>query len=508
MTPSGVDILLKESDYIRFSSLVQDISGLSVPDARRSDLKNAILNTMMEFSIRDTDALYDYLRHGVQWKLAQELLVTRMTVGESHFFRNKPQFEALERHVLPELIKKRTPDRRLRIWSAGCAAGEEPYSIAILLNRLIPDIERWHIFILATDINRKILEKANSGIYGKWSFREVPAGIQANYFVRTDNSYVLLPEIQRMVTFRYLNLVEEGYPSLLTDTNAMDLILFRNVMIYFNEHTSLSVVNKLYESLVDGGWLAVGHTEVASKLFHQFVSRSFPGTFLFQKQTELQKDRQRFDKAVVQPVPTVKGVQRIKKTAKLRKPVRRVIPEKETSDRLQTLTLSLPVPDSVQIAESLIAQGLYEDAQKLLEKTADEDPGDVWPPYRLAKLFANRLDYINALHWIDVVLAKAPFLTSMHYLKALVYLEEGQYMNSLVALRACIYADPAFVLAYFTSAEIYTRLQQNNRALGMLDRLQGLLSIKPEEALVPEGEGMTVKQLLDLTAVQKELLVK
>ena len=508
MTLSGVNILIKESDYVRFSNLVQDISGLSVPDARKSDLKNAILNTMMEFSIQDTDMFYDYLHHGSQWKQAQEILVAQMTVGESHFFRNKPQFKALEQHVLPELIKKRTNDRRLRIWSVGCAAGEEPYSIAILLNQLIPDIERWNTFILATDINRKVLEKATQGSYGKWSFREVPAGIQDKYFVHVDSSYVLMPEIRRMVTFRYLNLVEDGYPSLPTDTLAMDLILFRNVMIYFNENTSLGVVNRLYRALVEEGWLAVGHTEVASKVFHQFALRSFPGTFLFQKQAAVRESGQRYDKPAAIPAPTVKPVARKRQTTKPRKPVRRVTPEKGISDRLQVLTLSLPVPESVQKAETLIEQGLYKEAQALLEKAAAENPADVWAPYCLAKLYANRLDYKNALHWIDIVLEKAPFLVSMHYLKALVYLEEGQYMKSLVSLRACNYADPEFLLAYYTSAEIYTRLQQNNRALGMLDRLLGLLSGRPDEALVLEGEGMTVKQLLDLADVQKELLAK
>jgi chemotaxis protein methyltransferase CheR len=115
---------------------------------------------------------------------ALEAFVGDLTVGETHFFRNRPQFEALERHILPELIERRRPTRRLRLWSAACSTGEEPYSLAILLERLLSDRARWDVRILATDINRAALERARRGQYGAWSFRDVPGDVATTFFVR------------------------------------------------------------------------------------------------------------------------------------------------------------------------------------------------------------------------------------------------------------------------------------------------------------------------------------
>lgn len=119
-------------------------------------------------------ALYSLLTDATHGPKAREALVHDLLIGETHFFRNRPQFEALEKHILPEIISRRRAARRLRIWSAGCATGEEPYSLAILLHRLLPDLADWNILILATDINRQALQQAQRGVYGPWSFREVP----------------------------------------------------------------------------------------------------------------------------------------------------------------------------------------------------------------------------------------------------------------------------------------------------------------------------------------------
>src|SRR5205085_1716639 len=125
--------------------------------------------------------------------------------------------------------------QRLRVWSAGCATGEEAYSLAILLEELLPDLAFWDVQILATDINRRSLARAQVGVYSPWSFREVPEGIQARYFTVQGRNFEVLPRIRERVSFAYLNLVEDNYPSLLNHTHDLDLILFRNVLIYFGE---------------------------------------------------------------------------------------------------------------------------------------------------------------------------------------------------------------------------------------------------------------------------------
>jgi len=186
-------------------------------------------------------------------------LVSRLTVGETYFFRNRPQVAALRDYIIPELImEKMQKDRQLKIWSAGCSTGEEPYSVAMLLRELIPDMGKWSISLLATDINEQSLATAREGIYRDWSFREVDEYYRQRYFQPRDKSWQLEREIVAMATFRYLNLADDLYPARATRTDSLDLIVCRNVMIYFSVDLCLDITRRFYRCLRDGGYLVVG----------------------------------------------------------------------------------------------------------------------------------------------------------------------------------------------------------------------------------------------------------
>jgi chemotaxis protein methyltransferase CheR len=204
-------------------------------------------------------------------------------VGETYFFRDKQSFDAIEQHVLPALLRAReTGERRLRIWSAGCCTGEEPYSIAMLLDRLLPSAETWHITLLATDINPAFLRKAAEGEYGEWSFRSTPDWIRDRYFhPRRGGRFKLDDQIRKRVTFSYLNLADDAYPSLTSNTNAMDIIFCRNVLMYFDAKHARTVVENLRRALVDGGWLIVSPAETSSALFSSFTTVEFEGAILY-----------------------------------------------------------------------------------------------------------------------------------------------------------------------------------------------------------------------------------
>ncbi|MEK6725752.1 MAG: CheR family methyltransferase [Deltaproteobacteria bacterium] len=164
-----------------------------------------------------------------EWK---ELIIP-LTIGESFFFPDKGQFEVLKERILPELIEKRKDVRSLRIWSAGCSRGEEPYSLAILLDGLLPDRRDWNISIVGTDINEDTLGKARLGAYTQWSFRMVEQEVQGRYFKRRRDEWEIDERIRNMVTFSYGNLIEEAFPN--HEICNMDLIMCRNVFIYFKE---------------------------------------------------------------------------------------------------------------------------------------------------------------------------------------------------------------------------------------------------------------------------------
>lgn len=188
-------------------------------------------------------------------------LIAAITVGESYFFRDKHQMSLLEAFILPELIERNKNRHRLKIWSAGCSSGEEIYTIAMLLVQLLPNSGRWDLQLLGTDINANALEKANVGVYNQWSMRSIPEEYSKRYFVKSGRVYNLNPEIRNMVSFKYLNLSDNTYPSILNGTQEMDLILCRNVLIYFDENLVTKIMKKLSLCMTDDAFLLLGASD-------------------------------------------------------------------------------------------------------------------------------------------------------------------------------------------------------------------------------------------------------
>lgn len=189
-----------------------------------------------------------------------EFLAAQLTPGETYFFRDHGQFDLLRTCILPQLIERRREQRRLRLWSAGCSSGEEAYSLAMLIDMVLPEWETWGITLVGTDINADALAYARRGRYGDWSFRMVPASLKARYFRREGHEWVLDARVRAMVDFRTGNLVADPLPDgILT---ALDLIVCRNVLIYFHPEAIRIVADKLAASLGEGGYLVTGHTEL------------------------------------------------------------------------------------------------------------------------------------------------------------------------------------------------------------------------------------------------------
>ncbi|HEU0105551.1 MAG TPA: CheR family methyltransferase, partial [Vicinamibacteria bacterium] len=191
-------------------------------------------------------------------------LIARLTIGETHFWRDHACFEALERHVLPDLIAARHSGRALRVWSAACSTGEEPYSLAILLDRLLLDRAAWDLTVLATDLNPASLETARRGLYRPWSLRDVPAAVRERYFrERGARGIEVDSEIRRMVRFETANLTD-GFPPAVTG-GAMDLILCRNVIMYLTPEAARRAVAHLRGALAVDGWLVVAPAEASAE---------------------------------------------------------------------------------------------------------------------------------------------------------------------------------------------------------------------------------------------------
>ncbi|HOM03010.1 MAG TPA: protein-glutamate O-methyltransferase CheR [Acetivibrio sp.] len=209
-----------------------------------------------------------------------DTLVDLITVNETYFFREESLLEEFRRVILPQ-YKDRTPDNPLRIWSSACSTGEEPYTLAILCEET-GLFEAGAVEIIASDIDRKVLEKARRGLYNKksFSFRTMPKEILDKHFISFGDEYKVKDSIRSMIDFRCLNLLDKNIPE---QVGEVDIVFCRNVLIYFDTKAIKKVINSLYKVLRGGGYLLLGHAETITGMNTGFETIYAPSTFYYRK---------------------------------------------------------------------------------------------------------------------------------------------------------------------------------------------------------------------------------
>ncbi len=210
------EIKVLESQFV---DLIRKRFGIVIHSHQNYELFKTIQEACIRFKLTPSEYLNCLIDCSIQSPLLDHL-VSGITVGETYFFRDKQQMQLIQDHLLPEIIKNKREKNSLsiRIWSAGCASGEEIYSIVMMLYEILPDIEKWTIKLLATDINTVSLQKAISGSYGEWSMRSITDYFKEKYFTKENRHYLLMKKIKDLVNFDYLNLNDENYPSIFNGT--------------------------------------------------------------------------------------------------------------------------------------------------------------------------------------------------------------------------------------------------------------------------------------------------
>lgn len=478
--------------WSRLSSLVAESLGLHFPAERSEDLKRAVAAAAHEFGYDDVDACVRWLLSKPPSQSQIQVLASHLTVGETYFYRDASLMGALAATILPQLVREKAGgERRLRFWSAGCCSGEEAYTLAILLHRLLPDLDRWNVTITATDVNPRFLHKAANGTYGEWSFRSSPAWLRSRYFARdAAGRYVIDPEIARMVTFSYLNLAEDAYPSLATGTNAMDLVLCRNVLMYFAPPKMRQVIANLGRSLVEGGWLAVSASESAKELFPDLVRVDLPGAMVFRKQG-----------GGVVRTPAVPRVPP-EETGPLAFPATREAASLPAEPPPAT-PRSPPAQAGFTAADALYREGRYAEAVEALQQGLD---GSGAAGYSLlVHALANMGRLADALAWCDRWIAASKLDAAAHYLRAVVLLERREPSLARTSLQRAIYLEPRFVVAHYALGNIAREqgdADDASRHFGNALRL--LRALRPDEAL-PGADGLTAGRLADIIASFAEI---
>lgn len=280
LLPRG-ELELSAEDFRLIRDFIQSQTGIYFSDSSRPILEKRIAKLVKARRLRSYRDYYYFLRYDRRKEEELDAVIDTVTTNETYFFREERQLKAFKEEILPELhaAKLARGDRTLRIWSAGCSSGEEPYTLAMLVidSKLFRD---WHVDIFASDINRRVLQIARKGVYGKSSFRVTEETDRDRYFKEVDGRWRINDEVKKHVNFSHLNLVDKTKISLL---RTMDLIFCRNVIIYFDLPTKKLMIQSLEEKLVPGGYLLLGHSESLISITQSFELKHLKNDLVYRK---------------------------------------------------------------------------------------------------------------------------------------------------------------------------------------------------------------------------------
>jgi len=489
-----------------FNSFIARTMGLHIRNERLPELAQRVAAACRDFGHEDPEACMLWLMSAPLSREQLEILARALTIGETYFLRDPRSYRALEEHVLPELISsRRKGEKSLRIWSAGCSTGEEPYSIAILLSRIIPDLGSWNIVLLATDINPDVLERGRQGVYGQWSFRDAPPWLMDYFKKRQDGRFEIVPRIRKMVQFNYLNLAEDSYPALINNTNAIDIIFCRNVMLYFEPAMIRSVTAKFHDALLEGGWLFVSPTEIAHRSFAGFTCRSFSGALAFRKGADDVEQGGWPAPAALPPATTFVAAAGTAPAPALPHcpapaPLLAAIhgPEEGIGAAKRDGSGSTPPPDAYLEAVALYAAGRYEPAAAKISEFLASRQDDADAMELLAKAYANLGKFVEAGKCCEAAIAADKLRASNHYLLSIILLEQGEIAEAAAALKRALYIDHDFVVAHFALGNLNRQAGRQKESKRDFANALHLLERRDPHEVLPEAEGMTAGRLAEI----------
>jgi chemotaxis protein methyltransferase CheR len=457
-------VVLSDEEFAQLRSLLARSAGLVFDESRRDSVAYCIAERLRATGAPDVASYLPMLSDSTE----RQQLLNEVTIQETHFFRNPPQIRALRKYVIPELLKHAdTRGRRLRIWSAGCSTGEEPYTIAMILRELLPTMAGWDVKVVATDVSSRALEAARSARYGERAVQMASPEDLVRFFTPAANgTYEVRPEVRELVQFRHQNLVTDPVP--FAPDERIDLVLCRNVTIYFSRETTRGLMSRLHACLRNGGYLFLGHSETLWQVSEDFrlvpLGTGDSAAFVYRRIDESPEDRRgsvlpdRRTEDEGPPPP---------------KPERRVTPRRARPVVEEAPQVERPAgPPSVVAVRAALADGRYDDAVAAATDLAAADP-------------------LNPIG---------------HYLRGLSLVNAGQDDAALVDLRKAVYLDPSGGLGHFLLAGVLHRLGHPPAAAREYRAAADTLGNRPEDAKAPELGGRSVQELATLCGLLERQL--
>jgi chemotaxis protein methyltransferase CheR len=416
----------------------------------------------------------------------------RLTTGESFFFRDKGLFESLRTEILPDLLRRNGDRRSLRIWSAGCSSGEEVYSIAILLEETLP--RDWNYSLLGVDLNPEAIRKAERGLYRSWSFRGTDPRLLNRYFTESGDEREVLSSLRAKVSFRQGNLIADPFPDRESGIERMDLVLCRNVFIYFRPDATARVVRKMADVLNEGGYLLTGHAElIGASLPPSLAPELFSHSMAYRKR----------------PVPMGAGGSAISRAAE---PFRSYFPGsfsappslaskspdlKELATPPRAASADERDPDLIlRNLKDLLKQSRSHEALRIAEAILEREPENAEALALAAQACANLGRNEEAETLCAWAVRLAPLDHRPYYLLSHLAEERGDLPESERLLRKTLYLSPSFIPAYLDLRAIYESKNDWGRAERMKEASLQILRSLPPETAIDECDGMTAREIL------------
>lgn len=275
------DTKMTDEEFLLLRDLIYNYSGLYFAEENRYLLERRLSPRLPHHQLSTFQDYYYYLKYDVSREQELSDIMDLLTTNETYFFRESFQLKAFTEEIIPELIRSKSAagDKTLRIWSAGCSTGEEPYTIAMLLLE-IPALAGWKIEIIGTDISQRVLHHARKGVYGNSSFRVTEPIFRNRYFHEQDGGFRITDRIREIVTFSRLNLYDSSRFLFL---GKMDIVFCRNVIIYFDILSKKRVIEHFFSTLHPGGFLLLGHSESLMNITTAFKLRHFKNDMVYEK---------------------------------------------------------------------------------------------------------------------------------------------------------------------------------------------------------------------------------
>lgn len=436
----------QDRGYGRLKEQLIASTGLAYYADRDEILTGVIGGRISDLGLRGCSAYAGFLADGEKGSAEMEILIAQLTNGETYFFRGEEQFAAIRDVILPDILERKQSSRELHIWSAGCASGAEPYSLAIMLMDEFADrIAGWQVGIHATDINRSDLARAAEGKFRAWALRSTSDAVRLECFSRAGPVWTIHPRYKLPISFHHMNLVDGEFATPWLAGMRFDLILCRNVMIYFAPAVNLRLVGRFHESLEDGGWLVVGPSEGNPMNYRAFRCVSTAGATLYQKMAPPGGQTEEAPEPAAAPQP--------------------------------------PIPALCKPG----AQSNRADLQGLRQ-------------------LADRGDWQDAADYGRRLLAEDRLNPAIHFYRALIFEKLGVADEPERSLRQAIYLDRKFALAHYHLGLALQRGRQPDAAARSFGNVLKVLSGAPEQEIVTAGPGVTAAALKDLAKMHLEEL--